>query len=81
MGHSLCKMADFQNCLISRIVGVFWRSFFAENNSNVLVEWFFACFWHFEVLTQTDHFTTAIAFAWAIVSAKWLIFKTASFFE
>ena len=66
MGYSLCKMADFQSCLISRIFGVSSNGFFAQNNSNglaecffvigifnflnnsnVLVEWFFACFWHF----------------------------------
>ena len=27
MGYSLCMMGDFQNALISRIVGVFWSSF------------------------------------------------------
>ena len=32
-------MADSQNRLISRILGVFFERFFAENNSNVLVEW------------------------------------------
>ena len=26
---------------------VFFRAFFAQTNSNVIVEWFFACFWHF----------------------------------
>ena len=33
MGYSLCMMADFQNGLIFRIVGVFLRQFFVENNS------------------------------------------------
>ena len=59
-------MGDFQNRLISRIFGVFSSGFFAQNNSNVLVDWFFACFWHFQFLTQTDHFAKATAFAWAI---------------
>ena len=27
MAYSLCKMADFQNALISRIFGVFWSGF------------------------------------------------------
>ena len=27
MGYSPCKMADFQNGLISRIFGVFWSGF------------------------------------------------------
>ena len=47
MGYSLCMMADFQNALISPIFGVFFERFFAQNNSKVLVECFFACFWHF----------------------------------
>ena len=41
----------------------FWSPFFAENNSNVFVEMFFACFWQFYFLTQTEHFAWAIAFA------------------
>ena len=28
-------------------VGCFFERFFAQNNSNVLVEWFFTCFRHF----------------------------------
>ena len=28
MGYSLCIMVDFQNGVISRIFGVFWRFFF-----------------------------------------------------
>ena len=39
-------MADFQNCLISPIFGVFASRFFAQNNSSVLLDWFFARFWH-----------------------------------
>ena len=49
--------------------------FFAQNNSNVLVEWVFACFWPFQFLTQTDHFAKSIAFA------RWPIFKLFSFVE
>ena len=30
MGYSLCLMAGFQNGLISRIFGVFWRVFCRE---------------------------------------------------
>ena len=33
MGHSLWMIGDFQNALISRIFGLFWSGFFAENNS------------------------------------------------
>ena len=69
MGYSLCKMADFQSCLISGIFGGFSSRFFAQNNSNVLVECYFACFCHFYFLTQTDHF------AWAIAFARWPIFN------
>ena len=43
MGYSLCKMADFENLLISRILGVF-RPVFPQNNSNLFVEWCFAFF-------------------------------------
>ena len=32
MGYSLCRMADFQNGLISRIFSVFLSGFFAQNN-------------------------------------------------
>ena len=41
----------------------------------MLVELISACFLEFEVLTQTDHFGKAIAFA------KWPIFKMVSFLE
>ena len=63
-------MADFQNRVISRILGFFFfdRSF-AQNNSNMDVESFVACFWQFYLLTQTDHFAKAVAFA------RWPIFK------
>ena len=66
---------------MSRIFGVFSSGFFAQNNSNVLVELFFACFCNFEFLTQNDHFAKAIAFAWAIAFARWSIFKIVSFLE
>ena len=68
-------MADFQNGLISRIFGVFSRRFFAKNNSNVIVESFFARFWPFEFLSQTDNFAKSIA------SAGWPMFKMVSFLE
>ena len=47
MGYSLYKMADFQNRLISRIFGSFSSSFFAQNNSSLLVQPFCTCFWPF----------------------------------
>ena len=47
MGYSLCMMADFQNGLISRIFGVFFERFFAENNCKCLVEWILTCFFEF----------------------------------
>ena len=46
MGYNLCKIGDFKNGLISGIL-VFFERFFAQNNSNNLVEWFFTCFLHF----------------------------------
>ena len=122
-GYSVCMIADFQNCLMSGIIGVFsigflhrttlmwlknrsshvflnlnfWRKLtilprhddrflnsshlwniwcflqrlFAQNNSNVIKESFFAWFSEFLFLTQTDNFPEAIAFA------RWPIFKIA----
>ena len=81
MDYSLCKIADFQNCPISRIFGVFASSFFAQNNCAVLVERLFACFWHFQFLIQTNNFVKAIFLAWAIAFARWPIFTIVSFFE
>ena len=48
--YSLCKMTDFQNSPISRIFGVFLQRFFAHNNSNMVVESFFAFFRQFYFL-------------------------------
>ena len=56
-------MADFQNGLTSRIFGDFSSGFFAENNYNKIKASFFACFFEFLFLTQTDYFANAIAFA------------------
>ena len=36
MGYSLCMMADFENALISRIFGVFWRGFLHRTTVNDL---------------------------------------------
>ena len=44
MGYSFCKMADFQKSLIFIKIRVFWNGFFAQNNCNVLLERFSACF-------------------------------------
>ena len=68
-------MADFQNGLTSPIFGCFLQRFFAQNNSNVPVESFFARFWPFEFFTQTDHFAKCIAFA------RWPIFKMVSLLQ
>ena len=38
----------------SRIFGVFSSGVFAQNNSRVFFNLFFACFWHFKFLTPTD---------------------------
>ena len=46
-------MADFQNCLNSLIL-VFLSVFFIQENSNVLVECFFACF---DILTIVPNLT------------------------
>ena len=44
MGYSLCKMAEFQNGLISRRFGIFSTGFFAQNNSKSFIEGFLTCF-------------------------------------
>ena len=36
MGYSLCMMADFENCLISRIFGVLSSGFLQRNTLNDL---------------------------------------------
>ena len=75
MGYSLCKIGDFKNlCHFSNIC-CFFERFFPQNDLNVLIEWFFACSWHFQFLTQTDNFAKAIAFAWAIAFARSAILK------
>ena len=47
LGYSLCVMANFENALISRITGVFWSGFFAQNNSKWFLQWIFRCFLEF----------------------------------
>ena len=54
------------------------KPFFAQNNSNMLLESFFRPFSELKLLTQTRHFLKAIAPAlWPILA----IFKNLSFFE
>ena len=36
MGYSLCMVADFENALICRISGVFWRGFLHRTTVNDL---------------------------------------------
>ena len=36
MGYSLCMMADFQNGLFSRLLGVFWSGFLHRTTLNDL---------------------------------------------
>ena len=51
---------------------------FAHNSCNVLAESFIVCFLHFKILTYTDHFAKAIAFAsWPILAIVIIV----SFFE
>ena len=40
-------VVDFQNGLISRIFGVFFKRFFAHNNSESLLEYILTCFLEF----------------------------------
>ena len=46
-GYSSCvvtNFGDFRKLVILRILGVFWSGFFAQNNSNVLLESFLTFF-------------------------------------
>ena len=75
MSYSLCMMADFQNGLISPIFGGFFERFFAQNNSKGFVESILTCFFELSFLTQSEDF------AYAIVFARWPIFKLVLFLE
>ena len=69
------KSSHFSN------IWCFFKRFFPNNNSSLLVQLFSACFWPFQFLTQTEYFSKAIGFAWAIAFARWSIFKIVSFLE
>ena len=74
--YSLCKMADFQNGLFSRIFGVLSKRFFAHKEIyNVLVRIDFSQLFLAILIFdfETDHLTKSIAFA------RWPIFKIVSF--
>ena len=60
---------NFHNALIYRILGVFLECFLQHKNSNVVAQSFFAPFYHFEFLTETYHFT------WALAHGSWPIFS------
>ena len=74
-------MADFRNCFISPIFVAFSSGFLTQKHYNNLVECFFACFWHFKFLTQSDHFAKAMDFALAIAFVRWPIFEIVSFLQ
>ena len=80
MGYSLGKMADSKTSHFSNI-WCFFERLSAQNNCEVLVESFFACFQHFYFLSQTDHFSKPKPFTSAIVFARWPILKNVSFFQ
>ena len=68
----------FLKCSHFSNISCFFELSFAENNFNVFVETFFACFRQLYFLTQTEYFSWAIAFAlWPFL----VIFKMLSFFE
>ena len=76
---SFAKMADFQNCLISGIFGVFSSIFFVQNDFNVVEVSFFSCFWQLKFLSPTDHFAKDIALEKTIAFAGWSTLKIVSF--
>ena len=47
MGYRLWMMADFQNCLISRIFSVFWTSFLQRTTRKDLWNGFWHVLWNF----------------------------------
>ena len=55
-------LAIFKILSFFEYFGVLWSVFFAQNNSNVIVQSYFAPFCPFYFLTQTEHFAKAIAF-------------------
>ena len=63
MCYGLCKITDFPKLCHFSNISYFFEWFFAQNNSDNLLQWFFACFWHFQFLTLPDHFSKAIDFA------------------
>ena len=75
--HGLKPLQDGRFLRLSHFSNIwcFFEWFFPQNDSNLTVELFFPCFWHFLIFTLTDHFTRTIAFAWAIAFARWPIFK------
>ena len=79
--QKLSKMADFQNCLISRIFSVFSSGFLHTTTLMFLHNSIFHFFKDSKFLTQISHSAKPIPFAWAIGYARWLIFKILSFLE
>ena len=43
----VANFGHFQEPVIFQILGIFWSSFFAQNISSVILEWFFSCFCEF----------------------------------
>ena len=74
-------MADFQNRLISRILGVLSSGFFLHRTTVMFLLVGFGMLLASLILTQTDHFANAITFLWAIAFGRWPIFKVFSFLE
>ena len=71
-------LCPFSTCSHFSNTSGFYEPFFAQNNFNVFVETFFACFSQFYFLTQTEYFAWPIAFAlWPSLA----IFNMLSFFE
>ena len=79
MGYSLCKMADFQNCLISRIFSVFFSGLLHRTVVTFLGNLFLRVFGIFK--PKVTIFQTLYPLhAWAIAFARWPIFKIVNVF-
>ena len=66
-------MADFQNCLLSRIFSVFFERFVAQNSFDVLRVFFLRVFGIFK-RKVTIFQRLYLLHAWAIAFARWPIF-------
>ena len=84
--YSLCMGIAIARYPIFKIVSfpeylVFFRAVFCTEQLYCPFRMVFRIFLAFLILTLTEHFAKALAFAWAIAFARWPIFRIVSFLE